>query len=90
MDKRITPTKIVKRKLWQFGYSVRDLSGIAQAGFDLLVDGKFEVKVVFGKKKEFNPAGNQVTACVDALQNVEFIWDKGRSKSPYDIFGRKK
>lgn len=36
----------VKRKLWQNGYSVKDVSGMPGVGYDLLVDGKYQVRVV--------------------------------------------
>lgn len=36
----------VKRKLWQFGYSVKDVRDVPGIGYDLLVDSKHQVKVV--------------------------------------------
>lgn len=36
----------VKKKLWQFGYSVKDVRDIPGLGYDLLVDQKHQVKVV--------------------------------------------
>ena len=35
----------VKRKLWTFGYSVKDVSASTALGFDLIVDGRHKVKV---------------------------------------------
>lgn len=36
----------VKRKLWQFGYSVKDVRDIPGLQYDLLVDQKHQVKVL--------------------------------------------
>lgn len=41
------PVERVKRKLWTFAFSVKDVSGSALA-FDLIVEGKYQVKVVEG------------------------------------------
>ena len=40
----------VKRKLWTFGYSVKDVSGANGLQYDLIVDSKYYIKVV--KKAE--------------------------------------
>lgn len=36
----------VKKKLWQFGYSVKDVRDIPGLQYDLLVDQKHQVKVI--------------------------------------------
>jgi hypothetical protein len=36
----------VKRKLWQRGYSVKEVGDIPGLGYDLLVEGKYRVKVI--------------------------------------------
>lgn len=41
-----TAVEKVKRKLWQFGYSVKTVAQIPGVDYDLLVDGKYQVKVL--------------------------------------------
>lgn len=43
MDKQIDQ---VKRKLWTFGYSCKGVSGVPGLDYDLLVDRKYQVKVI--------------------------------------------
>lgn len=81
----------VKKKLWRFGYSVKDFSQTDIINFDLLVEGKSKVKIV---KEFYTPIDNeQVIVKVDD-DKVIFLKRSGQnqvmSKSPYDIFGRKK
>jgi len=88
------PVMIVKQKLWRFGYKVKDVTELSQVGFDLLVEGKFEVMVMFGSKPTQMYTNSNVIAHVDGLKSVTFHWEdpKGKmveSKSPYKIFGKK-
>jgi len=85
----------VKKKLWKFGYSVKDYSGIEAIKFDLIVEGKFIVIVGSTVPKEDYdwPEICDVFVKVDGKQ-VKFIEKSGHdrvmTKSPYNVFGRKK
>ena len=43
--------KEIQKQLWRFGFGVKNYSGIAKC--DLLVEGKWRVKIIFNKL--FNP-----------------------------------
>jgi|GEM_PF-2291436 len=84
----------VKEKLWKFGYSVRDYSDVDAIKFDLIVEGKFILIVGKSVPKDYNwPEICDVFVRVDDKQ-ITFIEKSGpdrmMSKSPYDVFGRKK
>lgn len=60
-----TAVEIVKKKLWQFGYSVKEVTDIPGLGYDLLVNQKYQVKVL-GPKDDMDSVTKRVTvATVD-------------------------
>ena len=84
--------ELVKKKLWKFGYSVKDYTIIPMANvkFDLLIDNKIKVKVGTTKIKVI-PNDFDVYSFVDK-QNVIFITKPKNGldefTSPYEVFGR--
>lgn len=88
------PIGRVKRKLWTFGYSVKDYTGIQieQIDFDLLVSDKIRVKVGQEKPKAM-PSGCDVFAAVERGGITFFAKPKNgmiESTSPARIFGKSK
>ena len=91
-------TEIVKRKLWRFGYSVKDYTLIAGADFPfhLLVENKYKVRVV----KKIEPKDIMGMSDMDyvlATMEHKKVLYMYRSKSgywaetfsPYIAFGKK-
>jgi len=52
--KRKEAIEIVKRKLWRFGYSVKDFSEVTAVEFDLLVENKFKTRIGVGHLMHYN------------------------------------
>ena len=81
----------VKKKLWTFGYSVKDFSGIEMVGFDLLVmeaKSKFRSVYVGDTKPKELPDGCDVFAVVKD-GNITFLTNTmAESTSPYAVFGK--
>lgn len=65
----------VKRKLWSFGYSVKDVTGVPGVNYQLLVAGKYPVRVVL--KGEPMASGNTVTAVCDADSITYYVCKRG-------------
>jgi hypothetical protein len=82
----------VKRKLWKFGYSVKDFSDNEHVGFDLLVQDAKEktLRVFVGETwpKQI-PEGCDVFAVVKD-EEITFVTNtmEGHT-SPYAVFGKK-
>jgi len=96
-ESEINAVKIVKNKLWTFGYRVKDYSNLDAVNFDLLVDE--DIRVVVGITRiNVLPKDCSVYAVVNSLGLVEFmakppvqLKDKlVKLKSPYRVFGRPK
>lgn len=91
--KRKEAIEIVKRKLWRFGYSVKDFSDTGAINFDLLVENKFETRIGIGYLLHYNlKKANDVFVRVDGSTIVFIKMFRNKqvvSKSPYNIFGRK-
>lgn len=89
---------IVKRKLWKFGYSVKDYTLIKEANvnFDLFVEDEFKVKC-YDKKSDVKSDtiifNNEVIAYMEN-KKVVFVYRgkseyRGETFSPYVVFGKK-
>jgi len=94
MNKKENPIDKVKRKLWMFGYGVKDYTGIQieQINFDLLINEKIKVKVGLTRPKAM-PGGCDVYAAVERGVVTFFAKPKNgmvESKSPAIIFGKPK
>lgn len=68
MEKQIDQ---VKKKLWSFGYSVKDVSGIPGLGYDLLVDNKHQVKVVL-KENDFQDISKKVVVAAVSGDDIAY------------------
>ncbi len=54
----------VKRKLWTFGYSVQEVSGVPGVDYDLLVDGRFQVKVALVGRGDIEAMPKRITIAI--------------------------
>lgn len=80
----------VKRKLWTFGYSVKEVRGLPGVDYDLLVDSKYQVKVFASKRGNIEavPRG-MVVAIVDGEEVKYNICKNGKcweESSPLKVF----
>ena len=89
MEKQID---LVKRKLWTFGYSVKDVSN-AGLTFDLIVNDRMYCKVRILGERKINPK-NIVVANVDHKNEISYEiyrsnkWE--REESPLKAFPKVK
>jgi len=80
--------QVVKKKLWQSGYTVRDMGHVyRKEPFDLLVEGNH--KVVFDSA----PTKKQIRAHVESSDSIEYEYYKSngalcRTNSHMVAFGR--
>ena len=70
-------TDKVKRKLWQNGYSVKDVSSIPTVPCDLVVEGKYEVKVIEKGGDIDSTPKKMIVAIVDGDQITYHLCRKG-------------
>lgn len=87
MEQKKEMAETVKKKLWMFGYSVKDFSEVNHVAFDLLVEGKFRVVVGDSIPKTI-PEDCDVYAVVrkDIVTFVGATLEQ--SASPYSVFGK--
>lgn len=82
---------IIKRKLWSFGYSVKDYSEIEPVGFDLLINDKIKV-LVDTSPIEKMPKNCDIFALLGKNKRAVFIKNANGVlvifKSPYAVFGK--
>jgi len=78
----------VKRQLWRFGHSVKDVSSMPGIGYDLLVDEKIRLCIVGENSKKMEDC--------DVIATDEGGWKRYRFnkktvewKTPTEIFGPK-
>jgi len=81
----------VKRKLWQFGFSVKEVKNIPGVAYDLLVEAKYPVKVIEGglPSAEETQKGGLVLALVDGDKISYHICKRGKcweESSPLKAF----
>lgn len=88
MKKKEAIADKVKRKLWTFGYSVKDYSGKERIPFDLLVENNIRV-IVGSRKLKTCPRICDVYAYVE--EGLIYYTNKTESglTSPYSAFGKK-
>lgn len=60
MEKEI---EMVKKKVWSFGLSAKGVSDVPGLGYDILVEGKYQVKVV-NKGDSTDAIGNKIIVAV--------------------------
>lgn len=83
----------VKRKLWSYGYSAKDVSDVPGLGYDLLVEGKYRVRVSSGKSNIENVVRGVVVAIVDGDEIRYNVCKNGKcweESSPQSVFQRSK
>ena len=82
----------VRRNLWDRGYSVRDVSEFG-LGFDLLVEGKFRVRVYGGREKLPPEAGCALASVhmgAGAFKGqvvIRYITPELNTIKPVEVFG---
>ena len=82
----------VRRNLWDRGYSVKDISDTA-LGFDLLVEGKFRVRVKSARDKVPNDIGLVIASVQTGLGAfkgryvITYITPAIATNSPVKVFG---
>jgi len=95
-ERELNAVKIVKNKLWTFGYRVKDYSNLEAVNFDLLVEEKIKVVVGLHAIEEL-PKNCDVYAGVNDKGLVAMFTTKlprppkdslVNFTSPYDAFGR--
>lgn len=84
----------VKRKLWSYGYSAKDVSDVPGLGYDLLVEGRYGVRVSKGNRGNIEdvPRG-VVVAIVDGDEIRYNLCKNGKcweETSPQSVFQRSK
>lgn len=62
----------VKRKLWTFGYSVKEVRGVPGVDYDLLVDGKYKVKVFDGGKGNIEALPRSMVAVIVEGDEIKY------------------
>lgn len=84
---------LVKRRLWQCGYSVRDMARVFGEGmepFDLLVEGVYPVVVEDTEKLH----ENKITAVVSKSRGIYYAYEVGNKtfteQSHSKVFSQKK
>lgn len=75
----------VKRKLWTFGLSVKDVSSANSLGFDLLVDEHYKV-IVLRSDDDRKLKRNEVIAIIKSNGAIEYRTAKGLELSPLKAF----
>lgn len=80
----------VKRKLWSFGYSAKEVRGLPGVDYDILVESKYQVKVFSSKRGNIEAVSRGMVVAIVDGDEVKFNICKGgkcwEENSPLNVF----